>query len=79
MSDEKVSLEFLAAQMERLLHEQRLLRQEMDGIRDDVTVLHGMVQRLDGTVQGLVTEVRAMHSRHARPERRVGKLEEERN
>jgi len=79
VSDEKGGLEFLAARMETLLHEQRLLRREMDGTRDDLTVLHGMVQRLHGTVQGLVTELRVMHSRQARPERRVGKLEEERN
>jgi len=42
-------------------------------------MLLGMVQRLDGTVQGLVIEVRAMHSRHARPEQRVSDLEKQPN
>jgi predicted nucleic acid-binding Zn-ribbon protein len=75
----KLSLEFLAAQMEKLLSEQRAIRQEQAAARDDMTVLLGMVQRLEGTVLGLVTEVRAMHSRHARLEQRVSDLEKERN
>lgn len=64
-----VSLEFLAAQMGRVLEEQ-------GSLRDDMAVLLAMMQRVDGTVQGLVGEVRAMHSRHARLERRVTALEE---
>ena len=79
MAEENISPEFLAAQMEKLLSEQRAVGQQQAALRDDMTVLLGMVQRLDGTVQGLVTEVRAMHSRHARLEQRVGDLEKERN
>jgi hypothetical protein len=33
------------------------------------------MQRLDGTVQGLVGEVRALHSRNTRLDRRVERLE----
>jgi hypothetical protein len=72
VAEEKVSLELIAKQQERSLEEQAAMR-------DDMAVLLGMVQRLDGTVQGLVTEIRAIHSRQARLDRRVGKLEEERN
>jgi len=72
VAEEKVSLELIAKQQERILEEQA-------ATRDDMAVLLGMVQRLDGTVQGLVTEIRAMHSRQARLERRVAKLEDETN
>lgn len=44
-------------------------------MRDDMAVLLARMQPLDRTVQGLVGEVCAVHSRHARLERRVGALE----
>jgi hypothetical protein len=70
--DEKVSLDCLAAQMDEVVNEQAAMR-------DDMAVLLAIMQRVDGTVHNLVSEVRAIHSRHARLERRVGKLEEERD
>jgi hypothetical protein len=54
MTDEPITLEFLARQQQRLLN-------EMGSMRNDMQVLTAMVMRLDGI--GLVlTELRAMHS-----------------
>ena len=55
----EITLEFLAARQERLL-------EEMAQVRDDVRVMAAIVQRLDGTVQGLTSEVRASHARFDR-------------
>ena len=65
----EVTLEFIARQSEKIIEEQA--RQ-----REDMAVLLAIVQRMDGTLQGLINEVRAEHSRHTRLERRVAKLEE---
>jgi|GEM_PF-1223641 hypothetical protein len=78
MADELVTLEFLAPQQQRLLEELSLIRDEMGTIRDDMQVLTAMVMRLDGTVGLVLTELRAMHSQHARLANRVRRLEEER-
>ena len=63
-----VTLEFLAERIERVLD-------EMGQLRDDMRVMSAMIQRLDGTVQGLTNEVRADHARFERLDRRVRKLE----
>jgi len=42
-----------------------------------MAVLTAVAMRVDGSLSSLVTEVRAMHSRHARLERRVKVLEGE--
>jgi len=68
-ADGKLTLAFLARQAERIVDEQGRLR-------DDVTVLTGMVIRLEGTVQGLTVEVRAEHSRYERLAREVAPLRE---
>ena len=44
-------------------------------MRDGTAVLVAITMRLDGTVSGLVQEVRAMHSQHSRLERRVRAME----
>ena len=64
----EITLEFLAAQQERLL-------EEMAQVCDDIRVMAAIVQRLDGTVQGLTNEVRASHARFDRLARRVERLE----
>ena len=69
MSDEPVTLEFLARQQQRVLD-------ELSSFRDDMTVLTAMVMRLDGTVGLVLTELRAMHSQHNRLANRVRRLEE---
>jgi uncharacterized protein YoxC len=65
----KVDLEFLARQMERLIN-------DVAGLKDDVTVVLARLDRVDATTHSLVTEVRAMHSRHDRLSRRVDRVEE---
>jgi hypothetical protein len=59
----------LARQMERVINEVRRLRDEM-------TVHTATITRLDGTVGGLVQEVRAIHTWMARVDDRVRKLED---
>jgi hypothetical protein len=41
-----------------------------------MTILTAITTRLEGSVSALITETRAMHSRHARLERRVTALED---
>lgn len=74
----EVTLDFLAEQQVRLLAEMRAMREEMGQMRDDMRLVSAMVQRLDGTMQGLVNEVRASHSRFDRLDRRVRAVEETR-
>lgn len=69
MSEQPITLEFLARQQARILD-------EMASFRDDLTVLTAIAMRVEGAVSALTTEVRAMHSRHSRLERRVRALEE---
>ena len=69
MSDNPtVDLGLIARQQQQLLA-------EMGIMRDDVGVTMGILQRLDGTVGGLVNEVRAMHSQQSRLSSRVRALE----
>jgi hypothetical protein len=70
MSDKPVTLDFLARQQSRILD-------EMASFRDDLTVLTAITARVEASVSALITETRAMHSRHARLERRVKALEAE--
>ena len=65
----KVDLEFLARQIERVIN-------DVAGLKDDVMVVLARLDRIDATTHSLVTEVRAMHSRHERLSRRVDRLEE---
>jgi hypothetical protein len=65
----EITLDFLASQLDRILD-------EIGRVREDTRVMAAMIQSLDGTVQGLVSEVRAEHSRFDRLGRRVRKLEQ---
>jgi hypothetical protein len=58
-----------------LARQQRQLLAEMGSMRDDMAVLTAIVMRQDGTLAALLTEIRAMHSQHARPGNRVRDLE----
>ncbi len=62
----EITLDFLASQQDRILD-------EIGRVGDDARV---MIQRLDGTVQGVVNEVRTEHSRFDRLDRRVRRLEQ---
>jgi hypothetical protein len=50
---------------------------EIGTLRDDMGVMMAILQRLDGTVAGLVNEVRATHSQHSRLATRVRALEDQ--
>jgi hypothetical protein len=65
----KVDLEFLARQIERVIG-------DLATLKDDAMVVMARLDRIDATVQSLVVEVRAMHSRHERLARRVERVEE---
>jgi len=70
MSDgETVDLQFIARQ-------QRQMMTEIGSMRDDMAVMMAILMRVDGTVAGLVNEVRAMHSQHGRLTTRVKMLEQ---
>lgn len=58
----EITIEFLAERVERVL-------EEMGQVREDMRVISALIQRLDGTVQGLVNEVRAEHVRFDRLDR----------
>jgi hypothetical protein len=66
--DEKISLEFIARQLDRVLKDQAAMR-------EDITVMAAMMRRFDGTLDGLLHEVRAEHARHARVDQRLRDLE----
>jgi Tfp pilus assembly protein PilN len=70
MSPEPVTLEFLAEQQRDILAQLRTMQ-------DDALVSAAILGRIDGTLSGLVQEVRAMHSQHARLANRVRALEED--
>jgi hypothetical protein len=64
----KIDLEYLARQQQQILG-------ELGTMRDDAAVLLAIVMRIDGTMSGLLREVRAMHSQHSRLTNRVSALE----
>jgi hypothetical protein len=69
MSDEPtIDLTFLARQQEQILN-------ELATMRDDAAVQLAILMRVDGTVSGLVRELRAMHSQQSRLANRVTALE----
>ena len=53
--DRPITLEFIAAQLQRVLSELRILR-------DDVDVLAAITRRLDNNQAMMLDELRAMHS-----------------
>ncbi len=65
----EVDLAFLARQNERIMADNA-------SMRDELRVQTAMITRLDGTVGGLVQEVRAIHGWMARMDDRVRKLED---
>lgn len=60
--------DFIPTQQNRMLD-------ELGQLRDDMRVMAATLQRLDGTLQGLVNEVRATHQQIARVVQRLEKLE----
>ena len=68
MSDDPIDLTFIARQQYQILN-------ELATMRDDAAVLLAIVMRIDGTVTGLVREIRATHAQHSRLANRVRALE----
>jgi len=58
-----------------IARQQRQMLDEMGVLRDDMGVMMAILQRLDGTVSGLVNEIRATHAQQSRMDRRVRELE----
>jgi septal ring factor EnvC (AmiA/AmiB activator) len=71
MSEERVTLEFIGKQLERVIDEQ-------NSARDDLRVLTTSVLRLEGTLNGVLDQLHAMVSQHQRFDARLRRLEEER-
>ena len=71
MNDERVTLEFLGKQLDRVIAEQ-------GATRDDLRVLTTIVLRLEGTVSGLLDQLHAMVAQHQPFDARLRRLEEER-
>lgn len=69
MAEDVVDLKFLARRIERLTT-------EVGTLKDDMGVMMAILQRVDGTLSGLVNEIRATHSQQSRLAARVAKLEE---
>jgi hypothetical protein len=55
----EIDLAFIARQLERLVD-------DVAGLKDDMPVVMARLDLIDATTHSLVTEVRAMHSRHDR-------------
>ena len=68
MSDNSVDLGLVARQ-------QRQIMSDMGSLKDGMGVMMARLMRLDGTMSGLVNEVRAIHSQHSRLSLRVRALE----
>jgi hypothetical protein len=69
MTEDTVAIEFMGRQLDRVIT-------EISSLRDDMTVLTAIVMRMDGTMTGLLTETRAVHSQISRIAERVRKIEE---
>ena len=66
---EKVDLEFLARQLDRLIN-------EFAGLKDDMAVVIARLDRMEATNNILAAEARAMQNRCERRTKRVDGLEE---
>lgn len=71
MSEERITLEFLSKQLERVIAEQ-------NSTHDDLRVLTTIVLRLEGTLNGVLDQLHAMVSQHQRFDARLRGVEEER-
>lgn len=66
----EITLEFLSRQLDRVLD-------RLGAMEDQMTVQTATISRLDATVGGLTTELRALSRRLDRIDVRVRKLEDE--
>ena len=69
MSDNPADLGLIARQQQQLMTEIR-------SMKDDLAVMMAMITRMDGTLSGLVNEMRATHAQQARFSNRLKTLED---
>jgi hypothetical protein len=74
---ENVSLEFLGAQMERMLADQAAVREDIRGLREDMRVLTAIVLRHENTLIDMLQQIRTMVAQHQRFNDRLRRLEEQ--
>ena len=68
MSDQPPSLELVLRKLDQVIQDNGIFR-------DDMRVQTAIIMRIDTTMGTILTELRAMHSRHDRLAQRVEKLE----
>jgi predicted nuclease with TOPRIM domain len=71
-----IDLSFIASQLDRVLKEQTSLRSEVADFRADMEVMAAIVRRMDGTMQGLVGEVRSLTAQQDRQRQKLERLRE---
>jgi hypothetical protein len=77
MSDNPVTLDFLAEQMRRVHADVRMLRDDMDVVAAMVRRLDHSIARLEANQALVLDELRAMHAQQQRTVARVRSLEEQ--
>lgn len=77
MSDNPITLDFLAEQMRRLQADVSMLRDDMDVVAAMVRRLDHSIARLETTQALMLDELRAMHGQQQRTVARVRALEEQ--
>jgi hypothetical protein len=82
MAEDRITLDFLAVQQQRLLEEMGLMRTEMSAIRgdmrlmkDDIGVLAAMAQRQDGATKTLLDRIDLLAEQQNRVGDRLRRLE----
>lgn len=73
---ENISLEFLGAQMDRMLAGQAAPRGDIRGLPEDMHVLTAIVLRHESMLKDTLAQITAMVSQHQRFSDRLRRLEE---
>ena len=74
---ENITLEFIAAQQERVLAELHAVRADQAEFRDDLRVLTAIVLRHDNMLKDMLEQITAMVAQHRRFSDRLQRLEEQ--
>ena len=74
---ETVTLEFLARQLDRVITDQAAMRDDIRVLTTIVLRHETTLARLDETMQGILTQMRAMVAQHQRFNDRLRRLEEQ--
>ena len=74
---ENVTLEFLGAQMARMIADQAATREDIRGLREDMHVLTAIVLRHENMLKDMLAQITSMVSQHQRFSDRLRRLEEQ--